>query len=760
MNHGTTKTIEFAPGKTLSLETGRLAKLADGAVVARMGDTMVLCTAVADKSARPGQHFFPLTVDYREKYSAGGKIPGGFIKREGRPTDKEVLSSRLIDRCIRPLFPDGYRNEVQIIAYVLSAGDDYDGDVLAGTAASAALSLTGAPFEGPTAEVRIGRVDGEFIVNPTFEELEEGDFNLVVAGKSDSIMMVEGEMLETSEDEMMDALDVAHEAIKKLVQGINELVEEAGKAEAMEYETVTVDSALVERVRGDFAEKLDAHIRQPYKKETFYGGINEVKDEAVAKYLGEGDDAAEATEDGYTRGDIRDAVGVVEKDVMREMIMAEGRRLDGRALDQVRDIWTEVGYLPRVHGSAIFTRGETQVLASVTLGTSKDVQPVDQIFDTTDKPFYLHYNFPPFCTGEAKFLRGASRREIGHGMLAERALKPMLPSQDVFPYTVRINADVLESNGSSSMASVCSGSLALMDAGVPIEKPVAGIAMGLVSDGERTAILSDILGTEDHLGDMDFKLTGTADGITACQMDIKISGLSREIMSKALDQAKAGREHILGKMAESLSEPREDLSPFAPRLTQIQIDPEFIGAVIGPGGKVIKGIQADTGTTVNIDERDGFGFVTISATDGEAAAAAIEMIKAIVTVPEVGEVYEGTVRNILPFGAIIEIMPGKEGMLHVSEIDYGYVENVEDHMQIGDKVKVQLIEVRGDGKVRLSRKPLIEKPEGYQEPERRERSDRGGDRRGGGGRGRGGDRRGGGGRGRGGDRDRGRGRRD
>lgn len=743
MSQGTRKTIEFAEGKSLTLETGRLAKLADGAVVARQGDTMVLCTAVAAKSARPGQHFFPLTVDYREKYSAGGKIPGGFIKREGRPTDKEVLSSRLIDRCIRPLFPDGYRNEVQIIAYVLSADDQYDADVLAGTAASAALSLTGAPFEGPTAEVRIGRVDGEFIVNPTFEELEEGDFNLVVAGKADAIMMVEGEMLEVSEDEMMDALDIAHEAIKKLVRGINDLVEEAGKKDAMEFETVAVDSELVKRVHGDFASKLDAHIRQPYNKESFYGGIGALKDEAVIHYLGEGDDAKEATEDGYTRGDIREAVGAVEKDVMREMIMAEGRRLDGRALDQVRDIWTEVSYLPRVHGSAIFTRGETQVLSSVTLGTSKDVQPVDQIFDTTDKPFYLHYNFPPFCTGEAKFLRGASRREIGHGMLAERGLKPMLPGMDDFPYTIRINSDVLESNGSSSMASVCSGSLALMDAGVPIKKPVAGIAMGLVSDGERTSILSDILGTEDHLGDMDFKLIGTADGITACQMDIKISGLSREIMSDALQQAKAGREHILGKMAESLTEPREDLSKYAPRLTQIQIDPEFIGAVIGPGGKIIKGIQADTGTTVNIDERDGFGYVTISATDGEAAAAAIEMIKAIVTVPEVGEVYEGTVRNILPFGAIIEIMPGKEGMLHISELDYGYVEKVEDHMQIGDKVKVQLIEVRGDGKVRLSRKPFLEKPEGYVEPERRERSGgRGGDRRGGGGRG--GDRRGGG----------------
>ena len=752
MAEAITREIEFAPGRTLKLETGRLAKQADGAVVVRLGETMVLCTAVLSNEIREGQNFFPLTVDYREKFSAGGKIPGGFIKREGRPTDKEVLSSRLVDRAIRPLFPDGFFNEVQIIIYVISADASNDADVLAGVGASAALLAAGAPFDGPIAEVRIGRIDGEFVVNPTLSELEDSDFNLIVAGKSDAIVMVEGEMDEASEEEVLEALDVAHEAIRKLCEGQQALVAQTSVT-PKQFETVTVPSALVDRIYDLVGRKMSEHIRSPYEKQTFYTGISDIKDEVVVELLGRDDPAgglvrAAATEEGFTERQIRQAVGIVESRVMREMILEDGHRLDGRGLRDVRSIWCEVGYLPRAHGSAIFTRGETQVLASVTLGTTRDVQAVDQIFDTTDKRFYLHYNFPPFCTGEAKFLRGASRREIGHGYLAERALAGILPSEEEFPYVIRLNGDVLESNGSSSMATVCSGTLALLDAGVPIRKPVAGIAMGLITDGRRTAVLSDILGTEDHLGDMDFKLTGTRDGITACQMDIKIGGLSREVMRDALLQAKEGRDHILNVMEETLSEPRPDLSPYAPRLTQITIDPEFIGAVIGPGGRVVQGLQRDTNTTISIEEREGLGYITIAATNQEDAQRALQAIKNIVAVPEPGENYEGTVKNIQSFGAIVEIMPGKEGLLHISEIDYGYVDRVEDYLQVGDKVQVQLIEIRDDGKLRLSRKPFLPKPENGQPDERpRERSenrprdgggrrDGGRDRRGGGGGGR------------------------
>ncbi|MDX1428821.1 MAG: polyribonucleotide nucleotidyltransferase [Rhodothermales bacterium] len=734
--------IEFTPGRKVKLETGRLAKQAGGSVVARLGDTMVLAAATVTDSAKEGQSFFPLTVDYREKFSSAGKIPGGFIKREGRPSDKEVLTSRLIDRAIRPLFPDGFFNEVQIICYVLSADGENDADVVAAVAASAALSLTGAPFQGPIAEVRVGRVGGRFIVNPTIPELEESDFNMVVAGRKDAIVMVEGEMDEVGEDDVLEALEIAHDAIRELCKGQETLIQQAGGVTPMEYTVVATPDALIEKVHGMISDRVNAHIRQPYAKETFYGGIRDIKQEVLDALLGPDDpeaglERADATEEGYTSSDIKGAVAAVEKELMREMILSESKRIDGRSLTEVRDIWCEVGYLPRVHGSSIFTRGETQVLASVTLGTKKDVQAVDQIFDTTDRRFYLHYNFPPFCTGEVKFLRGASRREIGHGVLAERALSGVLPSEDEFPYTVRINADVLESNGSSSMASVCSGTLAMMDAGIPIQKPVAGIAMGLISDGKRTAILSDILGTEDHLGDMDFKLTGTQAGITACQMDIKIEGLSRDVMKQALLQAREGREHILAKMLETLPESREDLSPFAPRLTQFTIETDYIGAVIGPGGKIIQGLQRDTNTIIEIEERDGLGYVTVAATNAEDAEAAINIIKSIASTPEAGQDYEGTVRNIQSFGAIVEIAPGKEGLLHISELDYGYVDNVEDYLAVGDKVKVKLVEVRDDGKLRLSRKPFLEKPEGYEERER-ERQPRGrgsnGERRGGGGR--------------------------
>lgn len=739
MSKAIRREVEIAPGKVVSFETGRLAKQAGGAVVTRVGDTMVLSTAVVLDSVREGQSFFPLTVDYREKFSSAGKIPGGFIKREGRLSDKEVLTCRLVDRAIRPLFPDGFFNEVQIICYVLSADNENDADVLAGIGASAALMMTGAPFKGPIAHVRVGRLGGRYVINPTIQELMDSDINLMVAGHRDAIVMVEGETREVSEDDILEALDVAHDAIRSLCAAQEEMIREAGPAAPMDYTSVAVPDSLIDRVRGIAAQRIGEHIRLPYSKEKFYGGISEIKDWVLDQLLGVHDPTsglvrAEATEEGYTASDIKQAVSAIEKEQMREMILAEERRIDDRSLVEVRDIWTEVAYLPRVHGSAIFTRGETQVLASVTLGTKKDVQPVDQIFDTTDRRFYLHYNFPPFCTGEAKFLRGASRREIGHGYLAERALSGQLPSQEEFPYTIRINADVLESNGSSSMASVCSGTLAMMDAGIPIRKPVAGIAMGLISDGRRTAILSDILGTEDHLGDMDFKVTGTRDGITACQMDIKIGGLSREVLKKALMQARDGREHILGKMLETLSEPRADLSPYAPRLTQFTIDTDYIGAVIGPGGKIIQGLQRDTNTIIEIEERDGLGYVTVAATNHEDAEKAISIIRSIASTPEAGQDYVGTVRNIQSFGAIVEIAPGKEGLLHISELDYGYVDKVEDYLSVGDEVKVRLVEVRDDGKLRLSRKPFLEKPEGYEERESRpQRGGRNGERRGGGG---------------------------
>jgi len=690
----------------MTIETGRLAKQANGSVVVRLGDTMVLSTATLSDEVREGTNFFPLTVDYREKFAAGGKVPGGFIKREGRPTDKETLTARLIDRAIRPLFPDGFYYNVHLVNYVVSADDRHDADVVAGVGASAALMLSGAPFDGPIAEVRVGRVDGEYVVNPTMEETEESDIDLVVAGKEDAIIMVEGEMDEVSEEEMVDALDVAHDAIKKLCWGQKELVEKFGGPNTYEYETITTDEDIIRRVDDVVGDRIHEHIHQKYEKEAFYARISEIKDAAVDALITNGDLDEELT------GDVRDAVSKVEQRRMREMVLAEGKRLDNRRLNEVRPIWTQTRYLPRVHGSAVFTRGETQVLGSVTLGTSKDVQPVDEVFTDVDKPFFLHYRFPPFCVGEASFLRGPKRREIGHGILAERALRPVIPSQDQFPYTIRVNAEVLESNGSSSMASVCAGSLALMDAGVPIKKPVAGIAMGLITDGERTQILTDILGTEDHLGDMDFKITGTRDGITACQMDIKIDGLQRETLLKALKQARQARAEILDTMHEELPEPRAELSRFAPRLTKLTIDPEHIGAVIGPGGKIVKSIQNETNTQVTVDEEDGVGIVTIAAKDQKGAEAAIERIKQIVAEPEEGEDYEGTVRAVKGFGAIIEIMPGKSGLLHISEVDHGYVENVEDYMKVGDKVKVHLLEVRDDGKLRLTRKPFLDEPSG------------------------------------------------
>ena len=705
----TIEEIEFVPDRTLSLETGRIAKQANGSVVVRLGDTMVLSTATLSDSVRE-TNFFPLTVDYREKFAAGGKVPGGFIKREGRPTDKETLTSRLIDRAIRPLFPDGFHNDVHLVNFVISAGKEYDADVLAGVGASAALMLSGAPFQGPIAEVRVGRIDGEFVINPTMPQPAESDMDLVVAGKEDALVMVEGEAHEISEEDMIDALDVAHNSIRTLCRGQKRLAEKFGVAEPFEWEQHTVSEALVDQMKAKYGQRVADAIRGEYSKEKFYAGIDAIKDDAVEELLGDENE----TPEGYTRGDVKDAIGEVQKAEMRSMIVKEERRVDGRGLTDVRDLWMEVGYLPRVHGSAIFTRGETQVLGSVTLGTSEDVQAVDEVFAETDKTFYLHYRFPPFSVGEASFLRGPKRREIGHSMLAERALRPVVPGQDAFPYTIRINADVMESNGSSSMASVCAGSLALMDAGVPIEKPVAGIAMGLVKHEGETKVLTDILGQEDHLGDMDFKITGTRDGITACQMDMKIEGLSREVLLKALKQARTARNQILDAMERTIEGPRGELSQYAPRLTKLQIDPDRIGAVIGPGGKVVKSIQKETNTEISIDEEEGVGLVTIAATNQDDAEAAIERVKQIVAVPEEGQDYIGTVKGIRDFGAFIEIMPERTGLLHVSEISHEYVEDVEDHLKVGDKVKVHLLEIKDDGKMRLTRKPFL-KEDGEEE---------------------------------------------
>jgi polyribonucleotide nucleotidyltransferase len=703
----TIEDIEFAPDRTLSLETGRIAKQADGSAVVRLGDTMVLSTATISDSVR-NSNFFPLTVDYREKFAAGGKVPGGFIKREGRPTDKETLTARLIDRAVRPLFPDGFYHDVHVVNFVISAGRDYDADVIAGVGSSAALMLSGAPFGGPIAEVRVGRVDGEYVVNPTMEQTVQSDMDLIVAGKEDALVMVEGEADEISEEDMIDALDEAHRAIRRLCKGQHQLVQAFGEPEPFEWEADVVPEDLVDKMKQQYGQKVADAIRGEYSKEKFYAGIDAIKGKAADDLLGEDDE----TPEGYTRDDIHDAVEEVQKDEMRSMIVNEGRRIDGRNETDVRDLWMEVGYLPRVHGSAIFTRGETQVLGSITLGTSEDVQPVDEVFADTDKSFYLHYRFPPFSVGEASYLRGPKRREIGHSMLAERALRPVIPEQDQFPYTIRINADVMESNGSSSMASVCAGSLALMDAGVPIEKPVAGIAMGLVQHDGETKVLTDILGQEDHLGDMDFKITGTRDGVTACQMDMKIEGLSHEVLLKALKQAREARTFILDEMENTIAEPREDLSQYAPRLTKLQIDPERIGAVIGPGGKVVKSIQKETNTEISVEEEEGVGLVTIAATNQEDAEAAIERVKQIVAVPEEGEDYMGTVKGIRDFGAFVEIMPEKTGLLHVSEIDHDYVENVEDYLQVGDKVKVHLLEIKDDGKMRLTRKPFVSEENG------------------------------------------------
>jgi polyribonucleotide nucleotidyltransferase len=694
------KSVEFAPGKTLSMETGRLAKQADGAVVVRMGDTMVLCTAVSSKepSDKP---FFPLTVDLRESFSAGGKFPGGFIKREGRPNDKEVLSSRLIDRSLRPLFPDGYTNDTQITCKVLSSDGEHNGDVLGGVGASAALHISDVPFAGPIAEVRIGRIDGEFVVNPTMSEMKNSDVDMVIGGTAESVIMMEGEMEEISEAEMLEAIKTAHKSIKKLCEFQEELREEFGK-EKREFVPEPVDEDLKAKVHELGEEKIREVVTEGLGKEDYSTKLDAAKDAVVEEVT-----AIEEYED--EEGTIQDILSDIEKKELRALILEKKRRIDGRSPEDVRDIWTQVGYLARTHGSAIFTRGETQALVSVTLGTQKDAQAIDTLLKEEDKKFFLHYNFPNFSVGEAGFMRGPGRREIGHGHLAESAISQMMPTFDEFGYVIRVISDITESNGSSSMASVCGGSMALMDAGVPLKKPVAGIAMGMIVGDDNEVVLSDIRGEEDFMGDMDFKTAGTRDGITACQMDMKVSGISFEKLEEALEQARQGRHHILDKMEETISEPREKISEYAPQFLNMEIDADDIGSVIGPGGKVIQTLQKETDTEIWVeeDEEREVGKITITADALSKAEEAKKRIQGIIGHLEEGATYHGTVKAIKEYGAFVEIVPGKDGLLHVSEINHTHVDNVRDVLSVGDELDVKLLKVEHGGKLRLSRKALI-----------------------------------------------------
>ncbi|PLX23179.1 MAG: polyribonucleotide nucleotidyltransferase [Ignavibacteria bacterium] len=728
----TTKEIALG-GKTLTMETGRFARQASGSVMITLGETMVLATVVLADSPREGIDFFPLSCEYREKTSAAGKIPGGFFKREGKPSEKEVLSARLIDRPIRPMFADNYRNEVQIVASVYSSDQEHDGDVLAATAASAALMIAGAPFEGPIAEVRVCRVDGKMVINPTFDEVHRADLEVVLAGTKDSILMVEGEAKEISERDMLDALEFGHKHIVDICQAIQEFADEAGKPQ-MEVAVVELPEGIEDRIRElSWQRLLDL------------AGSVLAKEERASSTKAIYDEIQEALAEDYPEqeGLIKRIIHDFEKDAMRKVILEKGQRLDGRGLTDVRPINCDVQLLPRAHGSALFTRGETQALMSCTLGTKSDEQIIDGLRDEFRKRFMLHYNFPPFSVGEVGRFGFTSRREIGHGNLAERALKGMLPSDEEFPYTIRLLCDILESNGSSSMATVCSGSMALMDAGVPIKKAVAGVAMGLIKEDDKVAVLTDILGNEDHLGDMDFKVAGTRDGINSYQMDIKIKGISFEIMERALEQARDARMHILDKMEDAITASRDDLSKYAPRLTTIMVPVDMIGAVIGPGGKTIKSIVAESGAEVNIEDD---GRVIIAAVNQENSDTAVEMIKRITAVPEEGETYTGPVKKITDFGAFVEIIPGKEGLLHISQIDFRRINSVEDVLKVGDMVTVKLLRVEDNGKLVLSRKALMEPPEGYEEKESSSDGGRRGgdrDRRGGGRRsdGGGGDRR-------------------
>ena len=720
------KTIQLSDGRTIEIETGKLAKQADGSVVVKMGKTMLLAAVTCAKDAKENVDFMPLQVDYKEKFAAAGRFPGGFMKREGKASDSEILVARLIDRALRPLFPDDFHAEVFVTVNLISAEKDIQPDAIAGLAASAALAVSDIPFNGPISEVRVARINGEYCINPPFSQMANADLDIMVAATMDNIMMVEGEMKEVSEAVMLGAIKYAHEEIKKQCQAQLELMEEVGKTQKREYCHETNDEAL----------RAACH-------EYCYGKCYEIaksgtsKHERGAAFVAVHQEFLETIPE-EEREEKAFMVGRyfhdVEKEAMRNMILDEGIRLDGRNTTQIRPIWCEVDYLPCAHGSAIFTRGETQSLTTVTLGTKMDMKEMDEVLVQSTEPFVLHYNFPPFSTGEAKAARGIGRREIGHGNLAFRALKPMVPVGEENPYAVRVVSDILESNGSSSMATVCAGTLALMDAGVKIKKPVSGIAMGLISDSKtgRYAVLSDILGDEDHLGDMDFKVTGTVDGITATQMDIKVDGLSYEVLEKALEQARQGRMHIMGEMMKTISEPRPELKPHTPRIVQLRVPGEFIGAIIGKGGEVIQKIQKETGTTVTITEvkegNETLGVVDIFGENKESMDAALAWVKGIVTVPEVGTVYKGKVVSILEFGAFVEILPGKEGLLHISELDWKKVEKTEDVLNVGDEVEVKLLEIDSKtGKMRLSRKVLLEKPEGYVEPVRRPRPE--GDRK-------------------------------
>lgn len=721
-----TKSVQLPDGRTITIETGKVAKQADGAAVLRMGNTVLLATVCAAKDAVPGTDFMPLQVDYREQYSAAGRFPGGFTKREGKASDNEILTSRLVDRALRPLFPSNYHAEVYVQVMLLSADGVDQPDALAGFAASAAMACSDIPFEYAISEVRVARINGEFVIDPTFQQMADADMDLMVAATKDNIMMVEGEMKEVSEQDLIDALKAASEAIKPMCELQEELSKELGTNVKREYDHEINDEELREQIKNELYQPVYDVNKQALEKHARHDAFDKILADFLEKYDAAHSDLSEEDLEEKHAEATRYYEDVM-RDAMRRCILDEGQRLDGRKTTDIRPIWCEVSPLPMPHGSSIFQRGETMSLSTCTLGTKLDEKMVDDVMEKSYQRFLLHYNFPPFSTGEAKAQRGVGRREIGHGHLAWRGLKGQIPED--YPYTVRLVSQILESNGSSSMATVCAGTLALMDAGVPMKKPVSGIAMGLIKNpGEdKYAILSDILGDEDHLGDMDFKTTGTRDGLTATQMDIKCDGLSFEILEQALMQAKAGREHILNCMLETISEPRAELKPQVPRIEAFDIPKEFIGAIIGPGGKIIQQMQEETGATITIDEADGKGHVIVSAPNKESIDAAMGKIKAIVAVPEVGEVYEGVVRSIMPYGCFVEILPGKDGLLHISEIDWKRLETVEEAgIKEGDKVKVKLMEIDPKtGKYKLSRRVLLEKPEGYVERERRPRPDRG-----------------------------------
>ncbi|MDA3944637.1 MAG: polyribonucleotide nucleotidyltransferase [Bacteroidetes bacterium] len=705
---GITQTIEMADGRIITIETGKLAKQADGAVVVKTGKTMLLATVVSAKEARESVDFLPLSVDYKEKYAATGKFPGGFFKREGRPSDYEVLICRLVDRALRPLFPEDYHAETQVLINLISGENDVAPDALAALAASAALTVSDIPFNGPISEARVARINGEFVVNPTISALEEADLDLMVAASIDNIMMVEGESKEVSELVMIEALKIAHEAIKIQCQAQIELAKKVEKSHTKrEYNHETNDAAL--------REAITAHAYKPCYELALQGNPDKhARTDGFKAILEQFMETLPEEEREEKLPLAKRYFHDVEKEAVRDAVLNERMRLDGRKLDEIRPIWSEVDYLPSAHGSAIFTRGETQALVTITLGTKLDEQTIDGAVFEGKSNFMLHYNFPSFSTGEVRPFRGVSRREVGHGNLAERALKPMVPAGDDNPYTIRVVSDILESNGSSSMASVCGGTLALMDAGVKIIKPVAGIAMGLITKAgnENFAILSDILGDEDHLGDMDFKVTGTVDGITACQMDIKVDGLPYKVLEQALEQARRGRLHILKEMEKTITEPRADYKEHVPRIEKMVVDKEFIGAIIGPGGKIIQEMQRETNTTIVIEEKGEYGVIDIVSANKEAIDEVKARIRAIVAVPEVGEVYLGTVKTITPFGAFVEIMPGKDGLLHISEIEWSRLETVESVLKVGDKIKVKLIGIDAKThKMKLSRKVLIPRPE-------------------------------------------------